>query len=343
MPELRQNMATKEWVIIASERAKRPHEFATPSGTGITEHPPWEAHCPFCPGNEETDLEVLRLPGEGPWRVRVVGNRYPALQREGERFQQVEGVRRRISGVGYHEVVVESPLHNTCPALESAEQMALVLEAFQRRGQAIAQDSRVEHVIYFKNHGERAGASLVHPHTQLIGVPVVPLNVRTRMDEARRYHDNMGRCVHCQMLEEELAHGERVVLESAHFVAFIPYAANSPFHTWVFPRRHCSSFLEATAAEVADLGWLLQRVLAKIYTGLNDPDYNYLIRSAPIHESGLEYLHWYVSIVPRVTRSAGFELGSGMFINTALPEESAAFLRSVDGNVDARNIQHRPA
>ncbi len=330
MPELRQNIATKEWVIIATERAKRPEEFVQPSRPLTEDRPEWEADCPFCPGNEELDLEVMRIPQNGPWQLRVVRNKYPALHREGERTRTFDGVHRRISGIGYHEVMVESPHHNTCPALESAEEISLMLEVFRIRGREIAQDQRVEHIIYFKNHGERAGTSLAHPHTQLIALPIVPYSIRARTEEALRYFDDTGRCVFCHMLADELKHDQRLVAKSKYFVAFVPYAALSPFHIWIMPRRHESSFLNATAYELADLGSLLRQVLHKLYAGLRDPDYNYVIRSAPTYDSGSEYLHWYVAIVPRVTHRAGFELGSGMFINVTLPEADAAFLRAVN-------------
>ena len=332
MPELRQNIATKEWVIIAVERAKRPEDFVQPDRPLTDARPEWEDDCPFCPGNEELDLEVMRIPEHGPWQLRSVRNKYPALQLEGKRMRTFEGVRRQISGVGYHEVLVESPKHNTCPGLESAVEVSLMLEAFKIRGREITQDQRIEQVIYFKNHGDGAGTSLAHPHTQLIGLPIVPYSIRARTEEARRYFDDTGRCVYCSMLSDELNDGQRLVTKSKYFVSFVPYAALSPFHIWILPRRHESNFLNATAHELADLGALLQRVLGKLYVGLRDPDYNYVIRSAPVHDLGPDYLHWYVTIIPRVTRSAGFELGSGMFINVALPETSAAFLRAVDEN-----------
>jgi UDPglucose--hexose-1-phosphate uridylyltransferase len=330
MPELRQNIATKEWVILATERAKRPEEFVQPHRPLTEDRPEWEEGCPFCPGNEELDLEIMRIPECGTWQLRVVHNKYPALQLVGERKRTFEGVHRQITGVGYHEVLVESPLHNTCPALEAAIEVSLMLEAFKIRGREIAQDTRIEQIIYFKNHGDHAGTSLVHPHTQLIGLPIVPYNIRARTEEARRYFDDTGHCVLCHMLSDELKVGQRVVAKNKYFVAFIPYAALSPFHIWVLPRRHESSFLNATAHELAELGNLMRQVLRKLYVGLRDPDYNYVIRSAPLRDLGTEYLHWYVTIIPRVTHSAGFELGSGMFINVASPEISATFLREVD-------------
>ncbi len=329
MAQLRQNMATKQWVIISTERAKRPKDFAVTERTLTSERPEWDADCPFCPGNEEHELEIMRIPNEGPWQVRVVRNKYPALEREGDRVRVFDGVHRQISGIGYHEVPIESRQHNTCPALESTDQVTLMLETFQQRGQTISQDPRIEHIIYFKNHGRRAGTSLEHPHTQLIALPIVPYNIRVRAEEAHRFFDDTGRCVYCQMWMDELEDGQRVVVESKHFVAFVLYAALSPFHMWIVPRRHEPSFLNATEEELADLGQVLHQVSRQLYFGLNDPDYNYVIRTAAKRDMEQEFLHWYLTIVPRVTRVAGFELGSGMFINTALPEDSADFLRSV--------------
>ncbi|MCS6844873.1 MAG: DUF4931 domain-containing protein [Caldilineales bacterium] len=332
MPEIRQNMATKQWVIIATERARRPEEFVDPSRqpSRLT-LPELDPACPFCPGNEEgPDMEVTRLPeGAAAWKVRVLKNKYPALQRHGERVRHFDGVHRAISGVGYHEVVVETPLHNVSPALMTAEDLALVLQAFQMRGIAMALDDRIEHVIYFKNHGLRAGTSLVHPHSQIIGLPVVPYDVRSRDEEARRYFDDTGECVYCAMLRDELEDRRRLVCENEDYVAFLPYAALSPFHIWILPREHHSSYLMVSPIAIFRLAQICREVLLRLYVSLNDPDYNIVLRSAPVKAWYADHLHWYVSLIPRVTQTAGFELGSGMYINTALPEESAAFLRSV--------------
>jgi UDPglucose--hexose-1-phosphate uridylyltransferase len=213
--------------------------------------------------------------------------------------------------------------------LEPVEVLEATLRTFQMRGHVFRQDSRIEHIVYFKNHGPTAGASLLHPHTQIVAMPIVPYNVRTRSEEARRYFDDHGKCVICSMREEESRARARIVLESAYFSAFIPYAAFSPFHLWIIPRRHCATFLQATSEELYDLSVVLGEILRKLYYGLNDPDYNYVIRTAPEHETQSDYLHWYIAIVPHLTRMAGFEIASGMFINTALPEESAQFLREV--------------
>ena len=327
MPEIRQNLATREWVIIATERAKRPDQFIMPNRERVEDLPPHDARCPFCPGNEELDLERLRLPAEGEWQQRVVGNRFPALMEHGEVDRSLDGVHRSLPGVGYHEVVVESRRHNTSPAQEMVDEVEGTLRSFQLRGRVYGQDERVEQIVFFKNHGATPGTSLHHPHAQVIALPVVPYSIRIRAQEARRYFDDHGACVICRMRADESQAGVRILAETKHFSAFIPYAAFSPFHLWIVPRRHAASFLDATPEEVRDIAGLLRDLLRRIYYALNDPDYNYVIRTAPQCEHTARHLHWYIALVPRVTQTAGFEMGSGMFINTAMPEESARFLR----------------
>lgn len=329
MSELRQNLVTRRWVIIASDRARRPNELAREEATPRPPVPDWDADCPFCVGNEELDLELMRAPQEGPWQVRIVRNLYPAVATEGAIERSFHGIYRHIDGVGYHELLIETPHHNPARGLDTPVGTQRVLHTFQTRGRQIAADPRMEHIIFFKNHGERAGTSLIHPHAQLIALPLVPYNIRSRVDEARRYFDNNGQCVVCATLAEELRDRARVVTQNRHFVAFVPFAAYTPFHMWIVPRRHCSSFLLATVEEVDALGALLHTLLLRLRRGLSDPDYNYVIRTAPLHEPGRDYVHWYLSIIPRLTYAAGFELGTGMFINPVLPEEAAEFLRSV--------------
>ena len=340
MSELRQNLATKEWVIIASERARRPHEFVEPGRLMCGEGPTWEANCPFCPGNEEIDLEVARFPNGTPWQVRIVGNRYPALTHAANLEREYSGLVRRITGVGYHEVIVESPVHNTCAALESETSLASVFQAFIDRAWEVQNDPRIEYILFFKNHGRQAGASLRHPHAQMMALPMVPSEVRVRADTARTHFDEVGRCAFCEMLEQERIDGHRIVLESEHFVVFSPYAAFAPFHLWVVPKVHSASFLHAMPDEVADLGAVMRTILRKLYVGLNNPDLNYVIRSAPVRDLGAPYLHWYITIVPRISLAAGFEMGSGIYINPSLPEECARFLSGVDTSILDRLQPH---
>jgi UDPglucose--hexose-1-phosphate uridylyltransferase len=329
MSELRQNLITRDWVIIATDRAKRPDQFANPKQL-VAGLPPHRPDCPFCVGNEEDGtLETFRLCDRTGWKVRAIRNKYPALSPTTERMRISSGIHRTMSGMGVHEVIVEHPRHDLTTALLSIEDVANILFVYRERYLEIRKYPHIETIIIFKNHGESAGTSLEHPHSQIAATPVVPSQVRNRIDEAVRYFDDTGDCLFCRTLEDELAAGERVIFESKHFVAFIPFAALSPFHIWIFPRRHSSSFDDITDPEITDLAYTLKTVLAKLYYGLNNPDYNYSIRSVPTTEQGTKYFHWYVAIIPRVSKQAGFELGSGMFINTALPEESAEFLRSI--------------
>jgi UDPglucose--hexose-1-phosphate uridylyltransferase len=328
MPELRQNLATREWVIIASERARRPNTYAEASDRILTAHRPhFDPECPFCVGNEEIDLEVTRVPRNGPWQARVVRNKYPALASEAPLIRHFDGVARTITGVGYHEVLVEHPAHNQTLGLMQPADVRLALQLLLQRGKQMAADPRIEQIVYFRNHGERAGASLQHPHSQIIGLPIVPGDIRHRLEEARRFFDDTGQCVYSKMLNDELERGERIVAVNAHFVAFVLYASSSPFHIWIMPRTHRASFLSVAEYELDDLATILADVLHKLYVKLNDPDYNLIIRSTPVKEPENGYFHWYIALVPRLSRAAGFELGSGVWINPTIPEACAAFLR----------------
>ena len=329
MPELRQNIITREWVIIATERAKRPDEFVRPK-KAIHTVPAFDPACPFCPGNESMSAaETYRVADREGWRVRVVGNKFPALSREGDRVRRIDGVYRSMSGVGFHEVVVEHRRHDLSPALYSVEDLTNILGVYRQRYAQMRKDPRVEAIIIFKNHGESAGTSLAHPHSQIAATPIVPTQVRHRLDESIRFFDETGECVFCTTLRRELADRVRIVASTDSFVAFIPFAALSPFHLWIFPVRHCSSFDEIEEYEITDLAAMLRTILGKLYYGLNDPDYNFSIRSIPAREGEREYFHWYLTVIPRIVRAAGFEIGSGMYINTSPPEESARFLRGV--------------
>ncbi len=332
MSELRQNLITKEWVIITTERAQRPHELAahvTPK-----ERPPAHVNdCPFCAGNEKmTERETFRVSSEGGWKVRVVANKYPALSPDGESKRTTKGIYRSMTGIGVHEVIIESPRHDLTIGLMPPADVTDILRAYLHRYREVRKDPRVEAIIIFKNHGEGAGTSLGHPHSQLAATPVVPNQIRSRIEDSIRYFDETGECIFCRTLREELLARERIVLESEHFVAFVPYAALSPFHMWIFPRRHQSSFDMIYDSELENLAAILRSILARLYHGLNNPDFNYSIRSIPIRDQHTTYFHWYLAIIPRVSRTAGFELGSGMFINTSLPEESAKFLRDLKVN-----------
>jgi UDPglucose--hexose-1-phosphate uridylyltransferase len=331
MSELRQNFATKEWVVIATERAKRPEEMAR-----HRERKPvasYVATCPFCPGNEKmTPAEVLRIPTsvDVPWHARVVPNKFAALSRDVEPTRTVHRSRRTVNGFGIHDVIVETPDHSQVMALMSDSYVAEILRIYKTRYDELSLDPRIALITIFKNHGLDAGTSLEHPHSQIIATPVISLQVRERFQQALRHFDDFGECMFCQMLEEELQEQTRIVMVSENFVALELYASAAPFSTHIYPRRHMASFGDVSASEMSDLGRMLRSMLAKLYHGLENPDFNFTIRSAPAESVGVKYFHWYLSVIPRLTRVAGFELGSGMFINTVLPEAAAEFLRKVD-------------
>ncbi|MCU0641019.1 MAG: galactose-1-phosphate uridylyltransferase [Candidatus Margulisbacteria bacterium] len=332
MPELRQNPATKEWVIIATERSRRPEEL----GSGPAQFAPNEHdHCPFCPGKEKaTPPELLAYRAYGTeanspgWWIRIIPNAFPALVPQGipERFK-VEDFFTYMEGLGDHEVIIESPEHQQTIALMEQKQVEEIFLAYRERYLALARDPRFEMVILFKNHGASAGTSLRHPHSQIIATPITPLHIRNRIESAMHYFDDSGTCVYCDMIAKEQKVGARIVSESNNFIVFEPFASRSPFETWVVPKKHASSFETITPENAKELAFVMRGVLRKIYCSLSNPDYNLVLRSAPVHEKNVEYYHWHIMILPRVSAVAGFELGSGIYINTVIPEEAAKFLR----------------
>jgi len=335
MPELRLNLITREWVIIATERALRPEEFYRQNGEAATPAdqcvpaPAYVDGCPFCPGNEDnTPDEIMRLPQSGEWQVRVTPNKFPALSEHSDKTRLNNGVCHSMGGYGRHEVVIETPSHHGYIANMSLAEIEVLLQTYQIRFHTLYQDPDIEHIIIFKNHGEAAGTSLIHPHSQIIAMPLAPMQVRDRVESCRRYFDDTGECLMCASIMDEISDGSRMLLDTEHFVSFIPYAALSPFHIWIFPKRHEACFGNISEHERADIARHLKHVLERLFVGLNNPGFNYVIRSAAPN-ANVDDFHWYISLVPRVNQPAGFELGSGMYINSAIPEESAEFLRNI--------------
>ncbi|MBI2910053.1 MAG: galactose-1-phosphate uridylyltransferase [Chloroflexi bacterium] len=331
MSEIRQDPTTEEWVIMARERAKRPTDFVR--GQAEAESPVFLPSCPFCLGNEAmTPPEVLgyRDGGSQGWRVRAFANRFPALTPEGGAVRRrEEGFFAAMDGVGFHEVIVETPSHNRPPALMRDDEVAAVLMAYKERYNALSRLAFVKLVIIFKNHGPSAGTSLEHPHSQLVATPIVPGYVRRRHQVASRYHNRTSRCLYSDLADHELRMGKRVVMQTEKFVAFHPFASHWPFETWIVPRVQQACFGNASAEELEDLAKVLRASLFKLRRGLNNPDFNYVIDTAPVGEETSGYYLWHVRIVPRLMEVAGFEIGSGIHINTALPEDTAQFMREL--------------
>jgi len=326
--ELRLNVITREWVVIATERALRPDQFKHESSAQVPII--FDQACPFCPGNEEhTPGELLRFPASRDWQVRVVPNKFSALSKQTEQNHNHEGLHHSVSGYGLHEVVIESEMHNHFLAEQSLSAISNLLQTFKTRFIVMYEDPAIAHVTIFKNHGEDAGTSLIHPHSQIIGTPITPIQIRDRLDAGKRYFEDTGKCLMCATLADELAEQSRIIFDTTHFTTFIPFAALSPFHTWIFPKRHSACFADISDDEITELALHLKTILSKLYSGLNNPSYNFVLRSESPRASEPECFHWYISIVPRLSRPAGFELGSGMYINTSIPEDSAAFLRNI--------------
>jgi UDPglucose--hexose-1-phosphate uridylyltransferase len=328
MSELRQNLATKEWYIIAKERAKRPLDFNLDEK--VREHQEYSTECPFCPGNESLARETAHeLKINGEWVVKSVPNKYSALTPEGNRDRTASGVYRKMPGVGYHEVIIESNLHNDNYHKMSIEHIEQILKIYIHRYVEFIKDDRIEDVIIFKNYGPSAGSSLAHPHSQIIATPIVSTPTRSTLESAKRYYDDHGRCAYCQMIDEEMKEETRLVSHNDDFVVFCPYASGTPFETWIVPKRHRSDFCSISDGEIKGLATIIKDIFSRYYHGLGDPDFNFVIKTPPKDESNDRSFHWYIQILPKITKIAGFELGSGMSINITIPEENAEFLRSV--------------
>ena len=331
MSEIRQDPTTKEWVIIAKERAKRSHDFV--SKRAGTDLPAYAPSCPFCPGNEAmTPPEILSYQDKEnlSWQVRVFVNKFPALMPGGSMIRRVEDdFFLSMDGVGAHEVIVETPEHNKPLALMNDGGVGNVLRAYQERYNELSQLPFIQSIIIFKNHGPSAGTSLEHPHSQLIATPVVPRHIRMQYEVAIRHYDDTGRCLYSDLAGYELRIGKRVVMETESFVVFHPFASHQPFETWVVPKIHQASFGNASAEGLEDLAHVLRITLLKLYRGLNNPDFNYVIDTAPTGDENKDYYLWHLRIIPRLTEVAGFEIGSGICINTALPEATSQFVREL--------------
>jgi len=328
MPELRKDPVTGRWVIISTDRSKRPHDFQV---THV--HPIGRDECPFCPGHEDlTPPEVLAYrngsaPNTPGWDVRVVPNKFPALKVEGGLDRQGEGLFDRMNGIGAHEVIIETPDHMQTLATMGEGQIERVLSAYRDRILDLKQDRRLRYILVFKNHGGPAGATLEHSHSQLIALPIVPDFVREEVEGARQHFAAKERCVFCDIVHQELAEGRRVILENADVVALAPYAPRFPFETWLVPRRHRSRFEEASPHEYQSLARILKALLQRVNRALESPSYNLIVHSSPFSEETGDFYHWHLELMPRLTKVAGFEWGTGFYINPTSPEEAARVLR----------------
>ncbi len=334
MPELRRDPVTGEWVVVASERSRRPSDFA---GHSPGHHSDEGETCPFCPGNESLtppEIMAFRQPGSqrnGPgWWIRVVPNKFPALAIEGDLNKAGFGMYDWMNGVGAHEIIIETPEHDKQLPFLDTRQVEDVLWGYRARYLDLKKDPRLKHILIFRNYGRVAGASLAHPHSQLVATPVVPGQVAAELEGARRYREYRDRCVYCDILRQEADEGVRLVSQNDHFVALEPYAAKYPFETWLLPKRHGASFAAISAEEQTAFAAMLGEVLQRLHFCLDDPPYNYNIHTAPCGDDEKDDFHWHLQIFPRLTIAAGFEMGTGIYINITPPEVAAECLREID-------------
>ncbi|MGB9695287.1 MAG: galactose-1-phosphate uridylyltransferase [Caldisericaceae bacterium] len=329
MPELRRDPTTDKWVIIATERAARPNDFKQEE-----EPAAGSANCPFCEGNEaKTPPEITSvrkdgsLPNGPGWEVRVIPNKFPALKIEGEENRHGNGVYDEMNGIGAHEIIIESPNHSDSLETLPIEHIGKIIWIFKERLLDLRKDSRLRYILVFKNKGKRAGASLEHSHSQLIATPVLPDLVKNELNVASRYYGFKERCVYCDIIDQEKYEDKRVILENDLFIAITPFASIVPFEVMILPKEHCSDFGQIKLSSVNSLAEILQNSLRLINKVVPNVAYNFYIHTSPLDDLMLPHYHWHIEILPRLTHTAGFEWGSGLYINPMPPEQAAAFLK----------------
>jgi UDPglucose--hexose-1-phosphate uridylyltransferase len=331
MPELRKDPIIGRWVIISTERGKRPSDFpSAPKRRG-------NKLCPFCPGNESaTPPEILAFrpnssePNKPGWTLRVISNKFPALMIEGDLNREGRGIFDKMNGVGAHEVIIETPDHDKDLVDLDEKQVQDIIWAYRERTIDLKKDPRFRYILIFKNQGESAGASLEHSHSQLIATPIVPKRVTEELEGAGKYYEYKERCIFCDIIRQEISENERVVLQNDSFISIEPFAPRFPFETWILPRKHSPAFEEIKREEIPALAIILKETLQRLAKALNHPPYNYVLHTSPVDLEHNEEYHWHIEIMPKLTRVAGFEWGTGFYINPTAPEDAATYLKEMD-------------
>lgn len=328
MPELRRNPVTGEWVIIAPERASRPDIYRKER----VQEKPDITGCPFCPGREKmTPPEVLaygeavRQADERGWLLRVVPNKYPALEPLPE-TTGTSGMLASRPAVGFHEVIVHSPDHWKGLGEMHSEEVHQVLRAYRERILYLRQWKEVKHIQVIVNYGREAGASIEHAHSQLFALPLIPPALERELNHSRSFHRRKGQCIFCALLEREMD-GKRLLCSNQDYTAILAFAPRFPFETWILPRRHSPRFEEIPIGELSSLAEIVSRSLKSFFSALNDPPYNLYLHTSPCQVRADEYFHWHMEILPRLSTWGGLELGSGTIICTMPPEEAALLLK----------------
>jgi len=332
--EYRQNVMNGEWVIISAERGKRPADYTS---TAKHREVPVEHSdkCPFCTGNEHIcDTPTYELKDNSGWNLRVVPNKFAAVSRPAQLpdkpLPRTRTANMHLSAQGYGaaEVIIESKKHNANLAFMEKSEVYEVIKSFKTRFNELSEDPNIAMVSIFKNYGATAGASLEHPHSQIIATHVLPTHISDDLSYARRAYNTYGTCLYCDLLKKEDEDKNRVIAKTDNFIAFCPFASRYPYEVRIFPLKHSALFGTISEEQMNDLAGILKMVLAKIYNLLKDPDYNFYVRTAPNSDGDVRFYHWHIAITPRLTRPAGFELGTRIYINTTPPEQAATELRN---------------
>ena len=330
MGELRRDPIVGRWVIVDTEHPATPKDFHYEHNIqkgGV---------CPFCYGNEAMtppEIECFREQGTSPntpgWQVRVVANKFPALQIEGDLDKRPVGFYDMSNGVGAHEVIIESPYHaKDIPDLLPHE-VENYIKICCQRAIDLARDERFKYLMFFRNYGSAAGASLEHAHTQVVALPMVPKNVAEEIIGAKSYFDYRDRCIFCDIIRQELQEKERIVLENKFFLSFCPFVSRFPFEIWIMPKKHSAYFRTMEDEEIRFLAEILKETIAKVKNIFPNLSYNYVLHVAPINgDTDVEYYHWHIEFMPKLTQVAGFEWGTGFYIDPITPEIAVKYLNN---------------
>ncbi len=328
MSDLRRDPIVGRWVIVNSNNPLRPENYEK------EEHAWRSGECPFCYGNEAMtppEIEVIRDPKTAAntpgWKIRDVANKFPALRIEGDIDRRGLGIYDLSNGIGAHEVVIESPYHHKDICDLENKEIEMIVSMWCRRAVDLTKDRRFKYIMLFKNYGPSAGASLEHPHTQIIALPMVPKNVQEELTGAQEYFEYRERCIFCDMLRQEAEEKDRVVLEDRYFMVFCPFASRFPFETWIVPKNHNARFCQLNREEVPSLASMLKELVARVKRVLPSPAYNFIVHSSPINGETIDSYHWHIEFMPKLTRVAGFEWGSGFYLVPTPPELAARYLR----------------
>lgn len=330
MPELRKDPILGRWIIISKERGKRPTDFVIEKSNSKG------GFCPLCPGNENTTPPEVLSYGQPPhapnrpgWTLRAVPNKYPALIIEGGLNKEGEGLYDKMNGIGAHEVIIETPNHDESFSHLPLERMIQVLWAFRDRIVDLGRDPRFKYVMVFKNYGRAAGASLEHSHSQLVALPILPRMIVSELEGSRSYYRYKERCVFCDIIRQEINQDVRLVCQNEYFVTLVPYAPRSPFEMCILPKRHDSSYTSQDKASFEALAAIFSETMRRLDKCFPDVPYNFVLHTAPLRSEPLEHFHWHFEVMPKLTMMAGFEWGSGFYINPTPPEDAAKYLKEV--------------